>query len=112
MGFGEIAEDGAGGFLVATLPTGAGAGLFGLFGALETFVVELDAGIASGVDHKVEGEAEGLVEVKGLLPVKGGMRSVSHYYEFGQKLRPPLFPKYLYRGLCHLLFAMAENEAL
>ena len=37
-------------------------------GALEACMIEGDAGIARGVDHEVERQAEGFVEMEGLLP--------------------------------------------
>ena len=57
-------------FWLPLSPAGAGRGTAGLFGALKALFVELDAGIASGVDHEVEGKAEGFVEVESLLAGK------------------------------------------
>ncbi len=71
LGLGELAVDGAGGFLGAALPGGAGAGLFFFFGALEAGEVEGDAGVAGSVDHEVERHSEGLVKAKGFGPADG-----------------------------------------
>ncbi len=68
-GLGQIAEGGAGGFLAAAFPTGAGAGLFFGAGGFEAGLVEVDAGVARSIDHEVERQAEGFVEVEGILPV-------------------------------------------
>ncbi len=64
---GQIAESRAGGFLAAAFPTGTRAGLLFLASLLKSFVVELDAGIARGIDHEVEGKTEGFVEVEGFF---------------------------------------------
>ena len=64
VGLGEFAEDGAGGFLRAAFPGGAGAGLFGGAGLLEAFEVEVDAGIAAGVYNEVERKSVGFVEAR------------------------------------------------
>ncbi len=66
VGLGQFAKGGAGGFLAAAFPTGAGAGLFFGAGGFEAFVIEADAGVARSIDHKVERQTEGFVEVEGI----------------------------------------------
>ena len=63
---GQIAKGRAGRLLAAAFPRGARAGLLFRARALEAFEIERHAGIARGIDHEVERQAEGLVKMKGL----------------------------------------------
>ncbi len=63
----EVSKCGAGGFLAAAFPTGAGAGLLFGAGTLEPFHVEGNAGVACRIDHEVQRQAKGLVEVECLV---------------------------------------------
>ncbi len=63
-GLRQIAKGRAGGFLRAAFPGGAGAGLLFGAGALETFMIEINAGVARRVHHEVERQTEGFVEME------------------------------------------------
>jgi hypothetical protein len=73
--FGEVAVEGGGGLFGAAFPGGAGAGLFFGAGGFEAGEVEDDAGVAGGVEHEVQGEAVGFVEVEGCFSFQKGMAS-------------------------------------
>ena len=65
LGLGKLAIDGACGLLRASLPRGSSTFLFFALGGFKASHVELESGVAGGVDHEVQRHAKGLVEPEG-----------------------------------------------